>query len=314
MFLDIGFSEGAGSEGGVGRDMEKRILLAYPRGFCMGVNRAIKMLDEAVGREEGTIYVRKEIVHNAAIVNHYKSLGVIFVNEVDEVPEGGTVVFSAHGVAPSVREKAKGRNLRVIDTTCPLVTKIHKEAVRLKEQGYSIILIGQVGHKEVVGVTGEAPDHIQVIRNAEDVEKITGVDSSHIAWLSQTTLNVDDTQHIVELLRAKFPLIQDPPNSDICYATKERQLAVKNIAGECDLFIVVGSVNSSNTNRLAEVAADAKAARVVRVDKPEELDGEDFSSVTTIGITSGVSTREEQINDIVTYLNKMGYEKQGEKI
>lgn len=294
--------------------MEKRILLAYPRGFCMGVNRAIKMLDEAVGREEGTIYVRKEIVHNAAIVNHYKSLGVIFVNEVDEVPEGGTVVFSAHGVAPSVREKAKGRNLRVIDTTCPLVTKIHKEAVRLKEQGYSIILIGQVGHKEVVGVTGEAPDHIQVIRNAEDVEKITGVDSSHIAWLSQTTLNVDDTQHIVELLRAKFPLIQDPPNSDICYATKERQLAVKNIAGECDLFIVVGSVNSSNTNRLAEVAADAKAARVVRVDKPEELDGEDFSSVTTIGITSGVSTREEQINDIVTYLNKMGYEKQGEKI
>ncbi len=289
--------------------MDKKILLASPRGFCMGVNQALKMLDDVIKQEDDTIYVRKEIVHNIALVNYYKSLGVKFVDEVDEIPYGGIVVFSAHGVAPSVREKAKKRNLRIIDTTCPLVTKIHKEAIRLREQGYSIILIGQIGHKEVIGITGEAPNNIQVIQNETDIDKITGVDSSHIAWLSQTTLNVDDTQRIVELLHKKFPLIQDPPKSDICYATKERQLAVKNLANKCDLFIVVGSPNSSNTNRLAEVASEAGASKVIRIDESKELETIDYSLINTIGITSGVSVRDDQLDNIINHLIQIGYTK-----
>lgn len=287
--------------------MDRLLLLASPRGFCMGVGRALDLLDQLIAQTEGTIYVRKEIVHNAALINHYKSLGVIFVNEVDEVPRGGTVVFSAHGVAPSVRERAKERGLNVVDATCPLVAKIHNEAVRLREQNYSIILIGRLGHKEVIGITGEAPDHIQVIQEEADVEGITGVDPSRIAWLSQTTLNVDDTQRIVERLHTRFPAIQDPPQSDICYATKERQLAVKRIAGRCDLFIVAGSRNSSNTNRLAEVAAEAGASNVIRVDEPEELAGICFSGIATVGVTSGVSVREDQLERILHYLNQLGY-------
>lgn len=289
-------------------------MLAAPRGFCFGVNRAIKMLDDTIAKEKETIYVRKEIVHNTVLINYYKELGVVFVNEVDEVPDGSLVVFSAHGVAPSVREKAEEKHLRVIDTTCPMVTKIHREAIHLREQGYSIILIGRKGHKEVVGITGEAPDNIQVIQEASDVDKITGVDSSHVAWLSQTTLNVDDTRHIVELLHEKFPSIQNPPKSDICYATRNRQLAVKNIAKECDLFLVVGSQNSSNTNRLVEVAKEGGADSALRVDRPEELAAVDFSLVETIGITAGVSVTESQLNGILMYLKELGYTQVEERV
>ncbi|MCL1969727.1 MAG: 4-hydroxy-3-methylbut-2-enyl diphosphate reductase [Bacteroidetes bacterium] len=287
--------------------MGKRILLASPRGFCMGVERAIKMLEDTISRESGTIYVRKEIVHNDNLVEHFKSLGVVIVDEVDDVPEGCVVVFSAHGVAPSVRENAKIRNLKIVDTTCPLVTKVHNEAIRFKEQGYTIILIGEAGHKEVIGVMGEAPDNIHVIQNKEDVDNLTGIDSSRVAWLSQTTLNVDETMKIVEELREKYPLIQGPSKSDICYATRNRQLAVKNVANECDLFIVVGSKASSNTKRLAEVASESRTTKVVRIDGPEELISVDFSSVQTVGVSSGVSVANEQLMRIIEHLKKTGY-------
>lgn len=287
--------------------MEKRYLLASKRGFCKGVESAIKMLEETIRQESGTIYVRKEIVHNEALVEHFKSLGVVIVDEVDDVPEGGVVVFSAHGVAPSVREAAKIRGLKVIDTTCPLVTKVHNEAIRFREQGYTIILIGVVGHKEVVGVTGEAPDNIHVVQSEKDVENLTGIDGSRVAWLSQTTLNVDETLKIVERLQKKYPFIQGPPRSDICAATKERQQAVRDIAKKCDLFIVVGSKTSSNTRRLAEVASESEKTKVVRIDEPDELIGVDFSSVQTIGITSGVSVAENQLMRVTTYIETMGY-------
>jgi len=287
--------------------MEKRILLASPRGFCFGVNNAINILEDTIKQEKGTVYVRKEIVHNIVLVDHFKSLGVVFVDEVDEVPTGGVVVFSAHGVAPSVRKNAKARNLKVIDTTCPLVMKVHNEAIRFKEQGCTIILIGEIDHKEVIGIVGEAPENIQVIRSEMDVDNLTGIDSSRVAWLSQTTLNVDETKRIVERLREKYPLIKEPSQSDICYATRNRQLAVRNIANECDIFIVVGSKNSSNTNRLAEVASEAGAKKVVRLDKPEELDSVDFSLISTIGITSGVSVEKDQLESIIMYLGKIGY-------
>jgi len=287
--------------------MDKRILLSSPRGFCRGVERAVRMLEEALKQEQGTIYVRKEIVHNLALSAHFRSLGAVIVDEVDDVPEGGVVVFSAHGVAPSVREKARSRNLRVIDTTCPLVTKVHNEAVRLKNDGYSIILIGEIGHKEVIGVTGEAPDCIQVIQTEADLDNLGELNAPLVAWLSQTTLNVDDTRRIVEKLRDRYPYIQGPPKSDICYATKNRQLAVRNIAAECDLFIVVGSKTSSNTRRLAEVASESKHTTVIRIDEPHELDNVDFSNIKTIGVTSGVSVTDEQLCRVITYLKKLGY-------
>jgi 4-hydroxy-3-methylbut-2-enyl diphosphate reductase len=241
------------------------------------------------------------------MVEYFKSLGVVFVDEVDEIPNGGVVVFSAHGVSPTVREMAKARNLKVIDTTCPLVTKVHNEAIRFIEQGYTIILIGEAGHKEVIGIVGEAPDNIHVIQSKMDVDELAGIDGSHVAWLSQTTLNIDETQKTVERLREKYPLIQGPPKSDICYATRNRQLAVKSIANECDLFIVVGSKSSSNTNRLVEVAVKSGAKKVVRIEMSAELDSLDFSSVFIIGITSGVSVEEDQLESIIVFLNKMGY-------
>ena len=287
--------------------MQKRILKASPRGFCYGVNNAVNMLRDTLSRESGTVYVRKEIVHNTVLLERFRTLGAVFVDEIDEIPAGGVVVFSAHGVPPHVREQAKERNLRVVDATCPLVTKVHNEAIRLREQGYTIILIGEEDHKEVIGVFGEAPDNTHIIRSETDIDKLTGIDGARVAWLSQTTLNVDETQKTVECLRKKYPAIIGPPESDICYATKERQLAVKNIANECDLFIVAGSENSSNTNRLAEVALMAGASDVVRIDMPEELDGRDFSSVGTIGITSGVSVENDQLESIIAYLKEIGY-------
>ncbi len=294
--------------------MDKRILLASPRGFCFGVGRAIEMLNSVIERESGPVYALHEIVHNTALVNRYKALGVRFVQELEQVPQGGTVVFSAHGVAPSVREQAADRRLNVIDTTCPMVAKIHREAAALKERGCSIILIGKAGHNEVAGIAGEAPAQTQVIQSVADVDRITCVDSAHIAWLSQTTLNVDDTQRIVERLHEVFPLIQDPPQSDICYATRNRQLAVKSIAGECELFLVAGSANSSNTNRLVEAAREAGAAAALRIDTPEELAGVDFSRVFTVGLSAGVSVEERQLKGVVAYLNQIGYHRAEERI
>ena len=279
-----------------------------------GVERAVRMLEETLRREEGAVYVRREIVHNNALMERFKSMGAVVVREVDEVPEGGLVVFSAHGVAPSVRERARARRLRVVDTTCPLVEKVHKEAVRLREEGRDILLIGEPGHKEVEGVMGEAPENIRLIHREEDVAALEGIDGSRAAWLSQTTLNVDETARIVERLRERYPLIQGPPKSDICYATKNRQAAVKSIAGECGLFIVVGSVTSSNTRRLAEVAAEAGAASALRIDGPEELDGVDFSGVRTVGVSSGVSAAEEHLERVLDYLRKKGYAQVEERI
>jgi len=234
--------------------MEKRILLASPRGFCMGVERAVRMLEEALRREQGTVYVRRELVHNAALMERFQSLGAVVVREVDQVPPGGTVVFSAHGVAPSVRERAGARGLRVVDTTCPLVEKVHREAARLREEGYTILLIGEPGHKEVEGVMGEAPERIRLIPSsgAPCPGCLDGIDGSRVAWLSQTTLHVDETARIVEGLRKRFPLIQGPPKSDICYATKNRQAAAKSIAVECGLFIVVGSKVTEEIKALEE--------------------------------------------------------------
>ena len=289
------------------QNKEKRILLASPRGYCKGVERAIRLLEDAIDRESGTIHVRKEIVHNNALVEHFRSLGVVIVDEVDDVPEGGVVVFSAHGVAPSVRETAKLRNLAVIDATCPLVTKVHNEAIHLKDQSYTIILIGEAGHKEMIGVIGEAPENIRFIHSINDIDSLTGITCSRVAWLSQTTLNVDETEKIVERLKEKFPMIQGPPKSDICYATRNRQLAVRNIANECDLFIVIGSRTSSNTKRLAEVASESVTAKVVRIDEPEELVGMDFSLIHTIGVTSGVSVTNEQLMKTIAYLKEIGY-------
>ena len=296
--------------------MEKRILLASPRGFCMGVERAVRMLEEALRREQGTVYVRRELVHNAALMERFQSLGAVVVREVDQVPPGGTVVFSAHGVAPSVRERAGARGLRVVDTTCPLVEKVHREAARLREEGYTILLIGEPGHKEVEGVMGEAPERIRLIPSsgAPCPGCLDGIDGSRVAWLAQTTLHVDETARIVEGLRKRFPLIQGPPKSDICYATKNRQAAVKSIAGECGLFIVVGSKTSSNTRRLAEVAAEAGAGRAIRIDEPEELEDLNFSGVETVGVSSGVSAGEEQLDRVLSDLKKRGYARVEERI
>jgi 4-hydroxy-3-methylbut-2-enyl diphosphate reductase len=287
--------------------MNKRILLASPRGFCLGVSRALKMLDDTLERERGTVYVRKEIVHNTALTEHYKSRGVVVADEADDVPRGRAVVFSAHGVAPSVRERARERNLRVVDATCPLVARLHNEAVRLREQGYTIILIGEIGHKEVIGVVGEAPDNIRVVQNEADIASLSGAEGSRLAWLSQTTLNADDTRRLAGLLREKYPLIKDPPQECVCHAARERQLAVKGIAGECDLFIAVGSPHSSNTKRLAEVASASGARAALRVDTPEELEGADFSAAATVGVASGVSAAESQLAAIIAYLGTRGY-------
>ena len=288
--------------------MKKRILTASPRGFCFGVERGIKILEEAIKQEKGVVYVRNEIVHNVLLTERFKSRGVIFVEELDEVPDGGAVVFSAHGVAPAVREEALRKNLKVYDATCPLVTRVHEEAVKFKNQGYTIVLIGIPGHPEITGITGEAPDNIRFIRDERDFGALDDIDDkSGVAWLSQTTLNADAVSRTVEKLREKFPRLKDPSKSCVCHATKNRQAAVRKIAGECDLFIVVGSEKSSNTQRLKEAAVESGAKTAVRIDKPEELRGADFSSVYTVGIASGVSVSEDILESVVTYLNELGY-------
>ena len=286
----------------------KKVLLAAPRGYCAGVDRAVVTVEKALELYGPPVYVRKEIVHNKHVVTTLEKRGAIFVDETQEVPEGATVVFSAHGVAPVVHEEARQLSLKTIDATCPLVTKVHREAVRFADADYDILLIGHEGHEEVVGTSGEAPDHIQLVNGPEDVDSVTVRDPDKVVWLSQTTLSVDETMETVRRLRAKFPSLQDPPSDDICYATQNRQLAVKQMAAECDLMIVVGSRNSSNSVRLVEVAVEHGAKDGHLVDYADEIDDAWLEGVSTVGVTSGASVPEVLVRGVLEFLADRGYD------
>jgi 4-hydroxy-3-methylbut-2-enyl diphosphate reductase len=286
---------------------ERRVLLAKPRGYCAGVDRAVQAVEIALEKYGAPIYVRKQIVHNVHVVKTLEERGAIFVDETEEVPEGAIVVFSAHGVAPAVHEEAEGRSLRTIDATCPLVTKVHKEAVRFAAQGYDILLIGHEGHEEVIGTTGEAPDHIHLVDGPDDVANVTVRDPEKVAWLSQTTLSVDETVATVEKLRERFPKLTDPPSDDICYATQNRQVAVKEMAAQAQLVIVVGSVNSSNSVRLVEVAKEHGADDARLVDYAEHIDPAWLEGVTTVGVTSGASVPDELVQGVLAWLYERGF-------
>lgn len=285
----------------------KRVLLASPRGYCAGVDRAVVAVEKALDHYGPPVYVRKQIVHNLHVVNTLAERGAIFVDETDEVPEGARVVFSAHGVSPEVHKSAEARGLRTIDATCPLVTKVHKEAVRFARNDYDILLVGHDGHEEVEGTAGEAPEHIQLVQGPDDVDGITVRDPDKVVWLSQTTLSVDETMETVKRLREKFPNLEDPPSDDICYATQNRQVAVKKIAAESDLVLVVGSANSSNSVRLVEVALEHGAKAAHRVDFAREIDEEWFSGIATIGITSGASVPDVLVQQVLDVLAEYGY-------
>jgi 4-hydroxy-3-methylbut-2-enyl diphosphate reductase len=285
----------------------KRVLLAKPRGYCAGVDRAVQTVEKALDLYGPPVYVRKEIVHNKHVVNTLRERGAIFVEENDEVPEGAIVVFSAHGVAPEVHEQAKARALRAIDATCPLVTKVHVEARRFAADDYDILLIGHDGHEEVVGTTGEAPAHIQLVDGPDGVDKVTVRDPSKVVWLSQTTLSVDETMETVARLKTRLPLLQSPPSDDICYATQNRQQVVKEIAPDCDVVIVVGSRNSSNSVRLVEVAVDAGARAGYLVDFAHEIDPAWVADASTVGLTSGASVPDELVMDVLDWLAERGF-------
>ncbi len=285
----------------------KRVLLAAPRGYCAGVDRAVVTVEKALELYGTPVYVRKEIVHNQHVVKELASRGAVFVDETDQVPEGATVVFSAHGVSPAVHEEAAARGLKTIDATCPLVTKVHREAKKYAGEGASILLIGHEGHEEVVGTSGEAPEHITIVNGPDDVDNVEAPESSKVVWLSQTTLSVDETMETVRRLRERFPQLIDPPSDDICYATQNRQQAVKLMASECDLIIVVGSRNSSNSVRLVEVALGHGARAGYLVDDATELRDEWFESVETIGVTSGASVPEILVRGVLARLAERGY-------
>ena len=286
----------------------RRVLLAKPRGYCAGVDRAVQTVEKALERFGAPVYVRKQIVHNTHVVRTLEKRGAIFVEETDEVPEDSVVVFSAHGVAPEVHEEAKDRNLRVIDATCPLVTKVHNEARRFAAQGYEILLIGHEGHEEVVGTTGEAPAHIKLVDGTDDAAMVEVKDPAKVAWLSQTTLSVDETNQTVAALRERLPLLMDPPSDDICYATQNRQAAVKLIAGESDVVIVVGSPNSSNSVRLVEVASEAGARAAYLVDDASGIDAAWLESASTVGVTSGASVPEDLVEQVLELLAQSGFD------
>jgi 4-hydroxy-3-methylbut-2-en-1-yl diphosphate reductase len=285
----------------------RRVLLAKPRGYCAGVDRAVQTVEEALKLYGPPIYVRKQIVHNKHVVSTLEAKGAIFVEENDEVPEGAMVIFSAHGVAPEVYEQAEQRSLRAIDATCPLVTKVHNEAKRFAAEGYDILLIGHEGHEEVIGTAGEAPDHVQLVDGPDAVDQVTVRDPEKVVWLSQTTLSVDETMETVDRLRTKLPLLQSPPSDDICYATSNRQDVVKRIAPECDLVLVVGSRNSSNSMRLVEVALGAGARAAYLVDFASEIAEEWLDGVATVGLTSGASVPDELVMQVLDHLAARGF-------
>jgi 4-hydroxy-3-methylbut-2-enyl diphosphate reductase len=289
------------------RESSKKVFLASPRGYCAGVDRAVIAVEKALDHYGAPVYVRKQIVHNKHVVRSLESRGAIFVDEVDEAPEGCIMVFSAHGVSPDVVERAKARNQRTIDATCPLVTKVHKEVIRFANEGYDILLVGHEGHEEVEGTAGEAPDAVQLIDGDADIAAAKVKDPEKVIWLSQTTLSVDETMETVNKLRTRFPLMQNPPSDDICYATQNRQVAIKKVGAMSDLVIVVGSENSSNTVRLVEVALDAGAKKAFRVDYASEIQPEWFEDVETVGVTSGASVPEELVTEVLDYLAERGY-------
>jgi 4-hydroxy-3-methylbut-2-enyl diphosphate reductase len=285
----------------------RRVLLAKPRGYCAGVDRAVQTVEKALERFGAPVYVRKQIVHNTHVVRALEDRGAIFVEETEAVPEGSVVVFSAHGVAPEVREEAKNRGLRAIDATCPLVTKVHNEAKRFAAQDYDILLIGHEGHEEVIGTTGEAPAHIHLVDGPAGSDSVEIRDPAKVAWLSQTTLSVDETNETVAALRERFPLLLDPPSDDICYATQNRQAAVKEIAADSDVVIVVGSTNSSNSVRLVEVARDAGACSAYLVDDATGIDRAWLEGVSTVGVTSGASVPEDLVEGVLAMLADNGF-------
>ncbi|HET9128650.1 MAG TPA: 4-hydroxy-3-methylbut-2-enyl diphosphate reductase [Propionibacteriaceae bacterium] len=286
---------------------DKRVVVAAPRGYCAGVDRAVVTVEKALSAYGPPVYVRKQIVHNRHVVETLEERGAVFVEELSEVPEGATVVFSAHGVAPSVHEEARARGLKTIDATCPLVTKVHHEAKRFAREDTRILLIGHAGHEEVEGTTGEAPEHITLVQSPDDVDALDLPADQPVAWLSQTTLSVDETLATVNRLREKFPLLADPPSDDICYATQNRQSAVKQIAAHSDLVIVVGSRNSSNSVRLVEVALEAGAKAAYRVDNAGEIRPEWLDGVRTVGVTSGASVPEELVDGVLAHLEANGF-------
>ena len=286
----------------------KRVLLAEPRGYCAGVDRAVETVERALEKHGAPVYVRHEIVHNRHVVETLAEAGAIFVDETDEVPHGAIVVFSAHGVAPTVHQTAAERDLKVIDATCPLVTKVHNEAKRFARDDYDILLIGHEGHEEVIGTAGEAPKHVQLVDGPDAVDDVTVRDENKVIWLSQTTLSVDETMETVQRLRQRFPKLQDPPSDDICYATQNRQVAVKAMAPECQLVVVVGSRNSSNSVRLVEVALGAGSDAAHLVDYADDIDPAWLDGVTTVGVTSGASVPEVLVRGVLERLAEYGYE------
>lgn len=289
----------------------KRVLLAAPRGYCAGVDRAVQTVERALDRYGAPVYVRKEIVHNKHVVEELSKRGAIFVEEENEVPEGELVVFSAHGVAPAVHENALARHLRTIDATCPLVTKVHVEARRFAADGYTIVMIGHAGHEEVEGTTGEAPGSIVLVQTAGEVDELEVANPERVAFITQTTLSVDETAEIITALRARFPAIVSPKSDDICYATTNRQIAVKQLAQECDLVLVIGSTNSSNSNRLVEVAREHGAASHL-IDNHAQVREEWLAGVETVGITSGASAPEELVERLVELFRERGAEEVSE--
>ncbi|MCS0634483.1 4-hydroxy-3-methylbut-2-enyl diphosphate reductase [Streptomyces sp. LP05-1] len=286
----------------------KRVLLAAPRGYCAGVDRAVIAVEKALEQYGAPIYVRHEIVHNKYVVQTLERKGAIFVEETAEVPEGSIVMFSAHGVAPTVHAEAAERKLATIDATCPLVTKVHKEAVRFAKEDYDILLIGHEGHEEVIGTSGEAPEHITLVDGPDDVENVSVRDDSKVVWLSQTTLSVDETMETVDRLKEKFPQLVSPPSDDICYATQNRQIAVKQMGADADLVIVVGSKNSSNSVRLVEVALGAGARDAHLVDFAEEIDESWLEGVATVGVTSGASVPDVLVEGVLEWLSQRGFQ------
>jgi len=286
---------------------ERKVLLAAPRGYCAGVDRAVVTVEKALELYGAPVYVRKQIVHNKHVVETLEERGAIFVDEVAEVPQGATVVFSAHGVAPEVHQQAADRKLKTIDATCPLVTKVHSEAKRFASEGFDIILIGHDGHEEVVGTMGEAPESITLVEDLDAAREVEVKDPDKLVWLSQTTLSVDETLETVDVLKDRFPNLMSPPSDDICYATQNRQVAIKEVAEGSDVVIVVGSGNSSNSVRLVEVALEAGAGSAYRVDAASEIDPVWLENATTVGVTSGASVPEILVEEVLAYLAERGF-------
>jgi len=280
-----------------------KVILASPRGFCAGVNMAIEALELAIKTLPAPIYVYHEIVHNKYVVDHFRAQGVTFVDELEQVPHGATLLFSAHGVSPEIRRTARERRLRAIDATCPLVTKVHLEAIKYASRGYTILLIGHEGHDEVIGTMGEAPEAILLVESPEDVDRLQVADERRLAYLTQTTLSVDDANRIIDRLKARFPHIAAPPKDDICYATQNRQEAVARLAPDAQLTLVLGSQNSSNSQRLAELSAE-RGVPAHLIDGPEDINAEWFRGVDAVLVTAGASAPEVVVGDVLDYLRE----------